>query len=101
MFVILLVFCLCFLFVFWNISPFMRKDIWGHYLRSERRIYVYRDKSTEKEIRLLTKEDEEIIKEPVNPWLEWWHLAKHKPNTVIYEYENEEVEKLWKLVNGK
>lgn len=96
-----LVICLVFCFIVWNIAPFMRKDIWGYYLRSERRIYVYRDKSTEKEIILTIKEYIETIKEPVNPWLNWWHLAKYKPNTVILEYENEEVERLWKLVNEK
>lgn len=91
-------FCLIYAVVAFNVAPFIYSDTFGHYIRCEMKHYVYRDKDREDEIRLICKVDFEDIKEPVNPWLEWWHLAKHKPNTDEWSFENEEVERLWNVI---
>jgi hypothetical protein len=87
-------------FVLLNIAPFFYSDTFGHYMRSETTYYVYCYKKEENHFYLSTTTHIETIRERVNPWLNWWGLAKYKPCTYKWVYENEEVKEMWRLIHG-
>lgn len=92
-------FCFIFAIVYFNIAPFIYSDIWGHYLRTKRKNYVYSTKETDGNIIIYNKIIVfETIKEKCNPWLNFWHLVKMKPGIIEYEFDSEETKELWNKI---
>ena len=86
-------------FITSNIHPFIRKDVYGYYLQVQETHYVMLDTdyTNAKQIVLKVKHDSNVVKVPVNPWLNYWKLAKYVLRVSTWKFENEEVEKLWNL----
>ena len=95
-----IVFMLIIGFIYWNITPFIHADTFGHYLRRKEKHYVYSEKDIFGNLILHNNIETETVKEKCNPWLMWWHLVKMKPNIVEWEFDSEETKELWNKIQN-